>query len=341
MDSIMQQNQSQVRQFTDDEFRTMFLQAANEGPDSANHFFSIFLYAHEILQGNYLQGLNQGISLLMSCRSIDEEAYERIHKGVPFYWLGTAAFLVHDYETATFFYDAAVSEDLRRGADPINNSTPALRFIQVEDDPQHIAKPLIQAVQGRIREVISNYNARSGRPANVAEITLSDIRNHFLRLAVSPGHKGWRSLATTFISFVIEWDYRDKILDLRPREGTAEPFFIHLFKGCVLFESLLKANPSVKLPESATNLGSVLQHLHTHLGTPHDIRIGASDFQSILDNLAGAGDSIQTAVEFTGKIRNTVGHDLGWVIQISKHQYHQLFRMVTSSCLHAIACLYR
>jgi len=41
----------------------------------------------------------------------------------------------------------------------------------------------------------------------------------------------------------IEWDYRSTLIELRPGDGTAEPFFIHLFRGCVLFESLLKANP--------------------------------------------------------------------------------------------------
>jgi hypothetical protein len=46
-------------------------------------------------------------------------------------------------------------------------------------------------------------------------------------------------------------------------------------------------------------------------------------------------------VELTGKIRNTLGHNLGWDVQINKLEYHHLFRIVAASCLHAIACLYR
>ncbi len=337
----MQENQPQFRNMTDQEFKTMFLQAANGGATDANDFFNSFRYAHEVLQGNYSEALNQGRSLLMQCRSIDEGAYERIHKGTPFYWLGIAAFLVQDHERATFFFDAAVSEDLEIGADPANNPTPALRFIVIEDDPQFLAHSLIKDVQAKVEEVISNYNGRPGRPSGVADITLIEIREKFLRLAVSPGREGWRSLATAFISFFIEWHDRNELLDLRTSAGTVEPFFLHLFKGCVLFESLLKGNPSQALPQSATNLGSVLQSLHSHLGIPHNIRIGGVDFPTILQDLAGADESIQTAIEFTGKIRNTVGHDLGWVVQIDKHQYHKLFRMVTSSCLHSIACLYR
>jgi hypothetical protein len=61
---------------------------------------------------NYSAALDQGINLLATCKQIDADAYRRIHKGTPFYWLGTAAFLVHDYQTATFLFDAAVSEDI-------------------------------------------------------------------------------------------------------------------------------------------------------------------------------------------------------------------------------------
>jgi hypothetical protein len=72
----------------------------------------------------------------------------------------------------------------------------------------------------------------------------------------------------------IEWDYRSTLIELRPGDGTAEPFFIHLFKGCVLFESLLKANPKDIPPPTRHTLDRVLQYLHSHLSTPANIDIG-------------------------------------------------------------------
>jgi hypothetical protein len=334
----------QEKQFmTDEEAQALFLQVAQEGPGEANNFFNRFLGAfEEIEQRNFSGALSQGKSFLMrNCLSVDPNAYETIHKGAAFYWLGTFAFRANDYESATFFYDAAVSEDLKAGADPTNNPTPALRFIQIEDDPNFLAHPLIKVVQAKVEEVISNYNGRPGRPSGIADITLVDIREKFLRLAVSPGREGWRSLATAFISFFIEWHNRNELLDLRTSTGTAEPFFLHLFKGCVLFESLLKGNPSQSPSTHSRTLRCVLNDLHVPLGIPSGINISETDFGTILANLAGVDDSIETAIQFTGKIRNTVGHNLGWVVQIDKHQYHKLFRMVTSSCLHSIACLYR
>jgi len=231
---------------------------------------------------------------------------------------------------------------LRAGADPETNSTPALHFIQIEgEQPNQAARGLVKVAQARVEDVINEYNNIPGRPRDVPDLTIADLRALFLRPAVSPGREGWRSLATAFISFFLEWDYRNTLLDLRVGSGTAEPFFIHLFKGCVLFESLMKANPNHQIPANARTLGQVLQSFHSHLGIPHNIRTGSADFPTILLNLQSADGTVQTAVEFTGRIRNSIGHNLGWEVNLDKIQYHRLFRMVAVSCLHAIACLYR
>jgi hypothetical protein len=338
----MSEQQSQWRNLGDTEFRSMFLKAASGQPGDADAFFGSFKYVADLLQGSSSMALDQGILLLEKCRQIDANAYRDIHKGTPFYWLGTAAFLVHDYQTATFFFDAAVSEDIRIGADPINKSTPALRFIQIEgDQPQQAARALVMATQVRIEEAIANYNNRSGRPASLVDLELSQIRDSFLRTTVSKGNENWRSLSTALISYFLEWNYRMTLIELRTGDGTVEPFFIHLFKGCVLFESLLKANPKDTPPLTAPTLGPVLQYLSSPLGIPRNIAIGNTDFPAVLADLSSADDSITTAVKFTGRVRNTVGHNLGWKVALDKSQYDLLARMIASSCLHAIACLYR
>lgn len=325
----------------DDEFRTGFFDAAQDA-GKANIFFDSFKYKYDLLNGNYSEALDGGIHVLNKCLAEDEQAYRAIHKGTPFYWLGTAAFLVHDHETAAFFFDAAVSEDIRAGAHPVSRPTPSMRFIQVEGEHRdQAARPLVRAMQDRFDEIISDYNTRTGRPVGTAVINLEEVRNSFLRLAVSPSYEKWRSLATALISFVLEWDYRNTLLDLRTGSGTIEPFFMHLFKGCVLFESLLKGNPRQSVLPGDSPLSSVLQRLHTQLGISSNLRIGNADFGIILGDLGQADNSIETAIKFTGRIRNTVGHNLGWQVQMDKLQYHRLFRMVTSSCLHAIAQLYR
>ncbi|HEX4919565.1 MAG TPA: hypothetical protein VFV92_02370, partial [Candidatus Bathyarchaeia archaeon] len=110
---------------------------------------------------------------------------------------------------------------------------------------------------------------------------------------------------------------------LRPTEGTTEPFFLHLFKGCLLFESLLKANPKKPL-NNAENLGQALQQLSSELGTPHNINLRGVDFSTILSSLPGSNNSIPSAVEYAGKIRNTVGHHLGWNASLDCRAYDAL-----------------
>src|SRR5262249_4613592 len=105
--------------------------------------------------------------------------------------------------------------------------------------------------------------------------------------------------------------------------------------------SLLKANPKDTPPSTALTLGPVLQYLSSLLGIPRNIAIGNIDFPGLLADLSSADDSTTTAIKFTGRVRNTVGHNLGWKVALDKSQYDLLARMIASSCLHVIACLYR
>jgi len=163
----MSKEQLQYRNLGDEELRSMFLQAARGQTKDADAFFGRFKYVQDLFNGSYSAALDQGLALLQKCKQINAGTYRNIHKGTPFYWLGTAAFLVHDYQTAVFFFDSAVSEDIRAGAHPVNNSTPALRFIQIEGEkPDQAAKPLVVAMQARIEDAIAGYNNRPGRPSD-------------------------------------------------------------------------------------------------------------------------------------------------------------------------------
>lgn len=333
---------SQYRNLSEDELRETFLTAVAGPREDHNAFFDGFKYVHDILRGDPSAGVDQGLHLLYSCLHIDSQAYEQIHKGTAFYWLGIGAYRVHDHELAAFFFDAAVSEDLRAGADPDTNPTPALRFIQIEGEPEEqAARVLVQLTQARVQELIDNYNARFALKVKSPRLSIDGLRQKFLRPAVTPGKESWRSLATAFISFSLEWDYRNALLDIRPGPGTSEPFFLHLFKGCVLFESLLRTNETSPIPSNTRSLSSVLRYLHSQLGISSNLQCGNTNLPQIIRDLATADESIETSIIFASRIRNTIGHNLGWVVAIDKNIYGRLFRMITSSCLHAIATLYR
>jgi hypothetical protein len=321
-----------------DEIRPLLVQASND-PATANQFWDRFLYKVDLFSGNYSKVVHALIDLLNQCHAIDPDAYSRIHKGTPYYWLGTAAYLQNDYQTAAFFYDAAVSEDLKIGAHPIDNPTPALYFMTLRSEPdRQAARQLVDVSQARVQSMLDIYNAMTGKPVGAPNLTIEALRQKFLIPAVTPGRPEWRTLATAFISFFIEWDFRNQFFDIRLADGTAEPFFIHLFKGCVLFESLLKANPAH--PNVGDTLGQALNNLYSALSISNNLRVGRTTFPALVADLPNADDRIETAILFTGRVRNTIGHNLGWIVSIDKLQYQRLYEMIAASCVHVIACLY-
>ena len=249
---------------TKEELRRLLNEVA-DNPTAADNFWDRFGYKIDLVSKNYSQAKARLMFLLHQAQAIDPEAYTRCHKGTPFYWLGTIAFLQNDYQTATFFFDAAVSEDIRKSEHPVINSTPATYFLTLDgEQPYQAAQDLVRDSQAKVQRTLDFYNGLTGKPGGIPNFTIESLRDKFLRRALTPGNHELCTLATTFISFFIEWDIHNEFFDIRPGDGTAEPFFLHLFKGCVLFESLLKANPVN--PPYVDTLGPALNHLYRNLG---------------------------------------------------------------------------
>jgi hypothetical protein len=202
-------------------------------------------------------------------------------------------------------------EDLR--IDSADLTRPAILFFLIEkDNPDQASQKLVEMLRNQIELALTNYNARPSPGKCPTALTFGDIQQHFLRPALATGKEHWRTLVTTLISFFLEWAHRSRLIELRTELGTAEPFFARLFKGCVLFESLLKENPR----RAPTNkmLGPILNELQSDLefsGQPSPAT-GGFDFQTIITDLRSDGSSVYVAVERTGRIRNTTGHNFGW-----------------------------
>jgi hypothetical protein len=331
---------NQFQNLSENELRESFIKASSDNA-SSERFFNSFAYVSHLFNGNYHLSFEQGRDLLNKCQAFDQNIYTSMHKGTPYYWLGSAAYLLNDFESVAFFLDAAVTEDITKNVDP-QKHTPAIKFMLLEGDSnEQAAFRLVRDSQARMQRSINIYNGFSEHKSGSENLTIPILRTKFLEKIFSHDKK-WKSIVTTMISFGLEWDYRNQLFDLRPSQGTNEPFFLHLFKGCLLFESLLKNNPNhpVHLSTRETNLGKILQLLHDKLGIDHDLPISDIELPTILTNLTTPDDSLQKAIQFTGWLRNTLGHDLGWDVVLDKLQYQQLFEKVIASCLYAIACLY-
>jgi hypothetical protein len=147
-----------------------------------------------------------------------------------------------------------------------------------------------------------------------------------------------RTLATTFISFLAEWNYRLQMIELSTA-GSKEPFFTHLSRGCLLFESLLKENPNEPVTSKTSDLEALLRRLGKYLGIKGAISTSCSDFDALVRSLTDK-QPMHSAIECTAQTRNMLSHSVVWPTDLNGRTYDLLVNNIASSCLHAISKLY-
>lgn len=306
---------------------------------ASSDFFARFGLGNLIRLNQFFEALNRGEEILHLCHRLNEDIYTKMHKGLLFYFMGIAAYRIHAYASAIYYIDSAVSEDLKN--EPENFNSPSRLFLRLEGDKdEQAAKTIVQDAQARIEDKINLYNELNNTSVSrFPTLSMEDIRKYLLNPASSLNKPELRSLATTFITYFLEFDYLYFQLMVRKESGTNEPFFTHLFKGCLLFESLLKKNPTVNV--KGGNLEKLLGALSKPLGLPKQIKIGSANLENVLNDIQTFDDSFASAIILTGKLRNTLGHNIGWTDQLTKEQYLQGFLLIAVSCLHTISTLYR
>lgn len=279
------------------------------------------------------RAIEEGLAFLAARRnSVGGPKYQLDHKGTPFYVLGYSAFACHDYTSASLYFDAAAEADLRYHKG--NLDTPALKFIQILHTPKEdlLASGIIAHIEAQIQAFLAEYHKRLLHQA----ITLPSLRTRFFERILKSGPPHLRTLLTAFISFVAESDYRAKQFELVP-EGSREPFFLHLFRGCVLFESLLKSAPGAP---GFSNMNRGLSHYQNQLGLRGQIRAGTRQFNTVVAGLSANMD-IDKAIFSCAQTRNTIGHNLALsAADLNSQTYDWLVMNIGVSCIHVISKLY-
>ncbi len=303
-------------------------------------FFARFKLNELIYNHQFFEAINLGEELLRKIKGINENKFNKICLGAPFYWMGMAAYLIHDFQTAIYYIDASVSEDVVNVPEQKNTPSRLLLRLDGEADNQ-AAKILVNHAQSRVNESIASYNLlMDHNNKENYHLSIKDIQKYLLDPAIDSPSNSSRSIASTFITFFLEFDYRAFQLMIRNKPGTNEIFLIHLFKGCLLFESLLKNNPKIKISK-ISNLETALLKFSKEFELPNKLDIGGVTFPQVLEQSNKSDDLISTAILMTGKLRNVLGHNLAWDVTLSPEQYIDAFHFISKSCLHAISVLYR
>lgn len=278
-------------------------------------------------------------------REDKDEKYQELHKGEPFYWLAHASYLTRDYEGALFWMDCALSEDYRRWQSRWREMPAGLFLLVDESRADQAAQAEVQRLKKEFDRVTATVNIAFGLAFSVDE-----YRNRLAYRAMEQA-PSLRSVVTAFVSFILEHADRRADLALVPAtsptvHGTAEPFMLHLFKGCVLLESLLKLSGDV--PSGTPMLNGLLSHrpIYSALGASGPI-LGFSSvatldefFQVLRRHRADQSQSPILDVRATWGLRNLIGHNLALPRRPTIAEYDEMFTLVFAAVSRVILRLY-
>ena len=123
----------------------------------SSEFFDRFGFSHLVISGNYAQALHLGRSVLELVQLLDEAKFVTMHKGTPYYWMGMAAYLLANFETAVYLMDASVAEDVKN--DPGSTDTPSRLFFRLEsENPNQAAQKLTEDAERQLTKHLGEYN---------------------------------------------------------------------------------------------------------------------------------------------------------------------------------------
>jgi len=271
-------------------------------PPDGDRFFEKYGVGNNTIRlDGPFERFNHYKDLLAALRAADEQKFGVIHKGTPLYFLSWLAFDLRRFEAALHFLDAAIAEDKRK--DPsgwFNNPGPQFLVL----NPSHAAKRTVEALSDRIGQELQRFEQ---------QYHVKFSRDDFIRRFAEPMMKGGNAaVAAAFYVFVLEFDDHVAEVSLRsaPVLGSYQPLFVHLFKGGLLLETLLKlAFPQVVATNPKTTLGTLLQHndFRARFGfNPSSI----ADV-TVTQLCSDATDTKpETAFQTTGRLRNMAGHNL-------------------------------
>ncbi len=270
-------------------------------------------------------------TLLTIFQNDDIEKYRKIHKGTPFYFLAWTAFEMRNYEKALFYMDAAISEDIKNTGNKWKNYPP-YKFLTLSNSKKQAAKQVVE----KIRELIIKELKRFNRTSNLNPLTFQKLIKKFVKELII--HKPYRTIITALYTFVLEFSDRFKDLKLQSDNGgSIEPFLIHLFKGGLIFESLLKYCYQLDDNGNPTKtLGSIFNTTNFKKDFNNKVNTSSNSLREIVDNIKA--NDIETSFNTASQIRNTTGHNLVWDnIFDTPSNYEALFEQQVNAIFYVIS----
>lgn len=288
---------------------------------------------------------NHYVSLLSALQKADPGKYKIMRKGTPFYFMGWLALDMEQYSKGFFYMDAAVSEDIRGNAGEGLN-TPAAMFFQMnQNNVYQVGSRSLDIIKKQVNSEFDRFTAYVNQYCNktVQPITQQIFANNFV-LPLLRDQKT-RSIVTSLYSFLMESNDLTQGLSLRSSDlGSIEIILLNLFKGGLIFESLLKHFYKQNNGREYYLMSGPLEsnRFKGHFGLTEKLSQNANKLEEIVKHLPSPqARNIQRTFEITAKIRNTSGHGLQWddVFQtpetyqtLFEEQVSAIFLLISKNC---------
>lgn len=318
--------------------RLSFQQLKIIGPETGDRFFEAFGPGMPIFEiSQPYERFHDYEQLLVILHSDNPSKYKKLHKGTPFFFLGWAAFDMQNFVKAVYYLDNAISEDIRSFPDKWEGTegTNALRlFLNIHSPVFRVVEKLRTVIDGEIKR----FNSDTGDL-----LSIDGFLNIFVSILLkSKRRKSPRSIVTTLYTFLFEFQSRYGELRLRSSQrGSIEPVVTHLFKGGLIFESLLKQlYPKKDDNQPAKTLGDIFNH-NTNFKQDflQNVDQGSFALKDILRSIQS--NDLQTAFNTAAKLRNTTGHNLVWDdIFNNPENYKKLYYQVVNAILFIVSQKY-
>lgn len=267
-------------------------------------------------------------NLLVILNECDSDKYKRLHKGTPFYFMCWLAFDMKNYEKALFYLDAGISEDIKN-QESVWRDRPGSYILFLNIPDRQVAKRVVEKLIKTLDNEIARFNS-----INKSCITKESIVEKFVKNLIQ-NNKGNRTIVTAFYTFLLEFEDRHTDLLLRSEEGgSIEPFLTHLFKGGLIFESILK---NVYPKYAFKTLGNISSGIKDDTDFGFTVSTTAFSISEILAEINKQPNGIEIAFNTTAKIRNTTGHNLVWGDNFNDPEnYKKLYEQQVNAILYLI-----
>ncbi|MBD3250226.1 MAG: hypothetical protein GF381_01475 [Candidatus Pacebacteria bacterium] len=280
--------------------------------------------------------------LLKHLEKTNKMKFKKIHKGTPYYFMAWLSLDLMRCKRALFYIDAAIAEDIRKADGNIEEAlqTPVGHMLRLKVGNQNLeifpGYRATQILRDIFKKELDDFRNRTG-----IKVSLDCLVHNFVVKILKQNKKN-RSLLSSFYTFILENKQILDLISLRSCDGgSTELITQHLFKGALIFESILKTR------YKRTNNGQKIKtlggfHLNGEYISKYPKLKGMSSFS--FKCLVGIikrtkyKNSLPNSFKTTARIRNMTGHNLNWDdIFNNPNNYTLLYRKIINSIFYVIA----